>query len=212
MSSEILRYEDTVFNLIQEYLDANQIFKFDKVFNYVKNFFTKSSLDLNDEGIKKVLVNLIDDKRIAEGSKLIRNDVLENLKRKKIHDFIIKNPGAYLNKIVTHTNYPISVVTWHLEMLFKFSFIKKEKYDNRNIFYEVNLAPEQARIYYTVSKEKSIKIIRFLMNEKTGASKKEMSDGMKMHPYTLNKYLEVLVKINVVKSVKTGRKLLFFSN
>ena len=83
-STEFENEEEIVFNAVQDYLNDNKILEKNNLVNYIKSYFSKIAININEEGIVKNLESLIEKKRIVEGSKLTRNTVLQNEKRKNI--------------------------------------------------------------------------------------------------------------------------------
>ena len=64
--------------------------------------FSRTSININEEGIKSILETFMNKRLFVQGSKLNKEIVLENPNRKKIYQFINKNPGLYLNKLIKH--------------------------------------------------------------------------------------------------------------
>jgi predicted transcriptional regulator len=79
-----------------------------------------AKININNRGIEEHLKSLVDKNLIVEGSKLSGYNILNNSKRKKIHEYIANNPGTYFNKIVKDLLLSNHVVVWHLNMLLKF--------------------------------------------------------------------------------------------
>ncbi len=210
MMTNVLDYEDLVFNLVQEYLDKNRVFKMDKIVPYVQNSLSRNSIRLTIPGIKRIIVSLIEKNKIAEGSMLTKEDIMENPTRVKIYEYIAKNPGVYFNKIVNETEINIPVVAWHTNMLIKFDFVRKEKMENREIYYKSDLDIETVKKSYILSNDKSQKILFFLRENDSGLSKAQLADVLQMHPNTINKYLEDLENIKVINKLTESNKTLYF--
>ncbi len=210
MMTNVLEYEELVFNLVQEYLDKNRVFKMDKIVPYVQNSLSRNAIRLTVPSIKKIIVSLIEKNKIAEGSMLTKEDVLENPTRVKIYEYIVKNPGVYFNKIVKETEINIPVVAWHINMLIKFDFVKKEKIDNRDIYYKSDLDIETVKKAVILSSEKNQKILFFLKENDSGLSKTQLSDALQMHPNTISKCLEDLENIKVINNLTESNKTLYF--
>jgi predicted transcriptional regulator len=134
-STEFENEEEIVFNAVQDYLNENKIVEKNNLVNYIKSYFSKIAININEEGIVKNLESLIEKKRIVEGSKLTRNTVLQNEKRKKIYDCIVDNPGMYFSKILKNMNLSNHVVYWHVNILLKFNLIKTTEIQNRDIYF-----------------------------------------------------------------------------
>ena len=55
----ISEQEAIVLGVIQEYLDRNQILDMEKVISHIKYYISKKRLNLNDNGIRFIIKNLI---------------------------------------------------------------------------------------------------------------------------------------------------------
>ena len=124
--------EKTVLTVVQEYLNKNRDFNLGKVIPFINSRFKFSSVNISFNGIKENLRSLVKKNLIIEGSKLTRQDVLRNPNRNEIYYFIKKNLGVYFNIIANKLNIRKQSLKWHLEVLLKFKFIRKQK--NNQLF------------------------------------------------------------------------------
>ena len=127
IESVFLENEKFVFNVINDYLSGNRKFEFNKVIPYLSSRISRASINLNTRGIIEVLRSLADKNLIVEGSKFTKNRVLLTLKRRKMYEFILKNPGTYKYKIQKELNYGNHTIIWHINVLLEFGFIEKLK-------------------------------------------------------------------------------------
>ena len=204
--------EQIVLSVVQEYLDKNRQFNMEKILPFIISRFRLASINISKNGIEEILRSLIKKDLLVEGSKLSRDDILLNLKRLQIYNFILRNPGTYFNRIIKELNLSNHIVVWHLNMLMKFNYISKEVFDNHDIYFDSNLAFEEVKISYFTLKEKSKKIIDFLKVNNDGITKTRLSEALKMHPNTITKYLNNLLEHNIIKKEKMSNKTLYFLN
>ena len=127
--------EKKVFSIVREYLNENRYFQVDKIIPYMTSRLSKASVNINSAGIVTVLESLAKKHLIVEGSKLSRDDVLENNNRKKIYVLIKRKPGINFNKIASKLNMRYQVLEWHLKMLIKFKFIKIAEIGGKNVYF-----------------------------------------------------------------------------
>ncbi len=139
MPIDLSEEENIVLTVVQEYLDKNRQFDLEKIISFIISRFRLSAINININGLKEILKSLIKKNLIVEGSKLSHDDILLNLKRLKIYNYILKNPGVYFNRIVKDLNLSNHIVIWHLNMLMRFNFIKEVVLDNHKIYFETNL-------------------------------------------------------------------------
>ncbi len=212
MTENLLDMETMIFDVIKEYSNRNRPFQIEELIPYIQDKFSKASININNKGIREILVSLVEKKLVVEGSVLLKTDVLKNLQRRQIYHFIEENPGAIFNKILKSLKLSNYVVFWHVKILIKFEFIKTARIDNHDAFFNVTITPENFRFYYLKEKEISKQIINFLTENDIGVSKTKISLDLKMHINTVNKYLELLEEIKVITKETINNKDLYFLN
>lgn len=212
MPIELLEHENIILNIVQDYLNQNKYFNVQKILPFIESRLRKTSVDLNLRAIEEILRALVKKKLIDEGTKLSRMDILKNKTREEIYNFIQKNPGTYFNKIVRELNLNKPVVVWHINMLERFDFIKREDIEGHEIFFDSNLTTINKKFTYFTSKEKAKKIIEYLKINDYGITKTHLSADLGMHHNTTAKYLKILEEFNVIIKRKTVKKTLYFLN
>jgi predicted transcriptional regulator len=212
MAIKLTNKEKIVLNVVQEYLDKNRQFNMKKIQPFINSRFRMASIDISNYGIETILRSLVQKDLLVEGSKLTHEDILFNLKRADIYNFIRKYPGVYFNKIIKELKLSNHIVVWHLNMLLKFNFIKKGLFDKHEIYFDSNLEFENVKIIYITAREKSKKIIEYLKNNDIGVTKTHLSKKLGMHPNTIKKYLNFLEEFNVIFKEKLSKKTLYFLN
>ncbi len=212
MVLELVEEEKIILDIVHDYLNKNRQFTFEEILPYINSRIRLSSINISNEGVRKILISLTNKKLIVEGSKLIKGEILNNEKRKEIYEFIIKNPGTYFNKILHELNYGNHIVVWHLSMLLKFDFISKKILENHEIYFDATTEIEDISSTYFTTKEKSQKIISFMKKDNLGITKTNLSQKLKMHMNTLAKYLILLEKYDVIVKKKIDNKYLYFLN
>ena len=210
MVLELVEEEKIILDIVHDYLNKNRQFTFEEILPYINSRIRLSSINISNEGVRKILISLTNKKLIVEGSKLIKGEILNNEKRKEIYEFIIKNPGTYFNKILHELNYGNHIVVWHLSMLLKFDFISKKILENHEIYYDATTEIEDISSTYYTSKEKSQKIISFMKKDNLGITKTNLSQELNMHMNTLARYLSLLEKYEVIVKKKIDKKYLYF--
>ncbi|MFX1325193.1 MAG: hypothetical protein ACFE8N_09555 [Promethearchaeota archaeon] len=184
----------------------------EKILSFINARFRMGGIDINNRGIEEALKSLVNKNLIVEGSKLNSYEILSNEKRKAIYEFIVKNPGTYFNKIVKNLNISNHVVVWHLNMLLKFEYIRKETIEKHEIYFDVNFDLDKSERVYFASKEKSRLIIEHLKKNDTGITKTNISKDLKIHINTVAKYLNLLEKFDLLVKKEFSNKTLYFLN
>jgi predicted transcriptional regulator len=212
MPAEHLKHETLILTIVQEYLNQNKFFNMKKIVFFIESKLKTTPVDLNIRGIEEILRALVKKKLLVEGTRLSQPDILNNKVRKQIYQFVIKNPGAYYNKIVKGLKINKPVVVWHINMLSKFGFIRREKFENHDIFFDSRVDKESKKLSFYTSKDQSRKIIEYLKVNDHGITKTHLSTDLGMHHNTVSKYLEILEDFNIVVKKKNYKKTLYFIN
>ncbi len=203
--------EKLVYQMIQEYLNKNRYLNITNLIPYIKNRFTNAQININEEGIAKIISSLIERRLIVKRSKLVKEDILTHPNRIKLFNYIKENPGVYFYCLVKELNISNHVVKWHLDMLLMFNFISKIQVDNHDIYFDANLDPMDAIQRYYLSNEKCKMIIEHLKNNADGGiTKTGISEQLNMHLKTVTKYVKVLCKIGLIKKEEISYKTLYF--
>jgi predicted transcriptional regulator len=212
MEEFVTNNEQNVLETINEYLEKNRFFSVNDILPFISSRFAKSGININVNGIKTILKSLVEKNLIVEGSKLTRNEILSNFNRKKIYEYIQKNPGVHFYNIVSNLDLNIPVVEWHLNMLIKFMYINKEKFGNQEAYFNITIKPEDRRIIYLMSKDKCKQIINFLKVNQEGITKHQISEHLNMHSTTVVKYIDILDENGIVIKRSLPNKTLYFQN
>ncbi|MBN1803214.1 MAG: HTH domain-containing protein [Candidatus Lokiarchaeota archaeon] len=202
--------ERIVLQAVQEYLNKNRHLNIGKLVPFITSRFKLASVNINKDGIKINLKSLLQKNLIVEGSKLTHYEILENPKRKLIYDYIVGNPGAYLNKIVDDLGVSNHVAIWHLRTLMEFKFVKRKTINNHEVYFDARVDFEIAKARFLTLKKKSKEIIEFLLDNDLGSTKTQMSKELGMHSNTINKYISALEEIGLVVKKELGSKTLYF--
>ncbi|MBD3255700.1 MAG: hypothetical protein GF383_11455 [Candidatus Lokiarchaeota archaeon] len=209
---ELSENEQFVLDVIQEYLDKNRYFNESKIKPIVLSRVSKSSININKEGIKLILKSLVEKNFIVNGSKLVKEDILKNSNRKKIYSYILEHPGTYFNKVVEKFNLSNSVVEWHISMLSKFGFIRREKINSHEVYFSKEISKAKGKIIHLILREKCDQILKYLERNNNGHTKTYLCKELKMHPKTIKKYLKRLIDHNVLYSNTQKNRTLYFLN
>jgi len=210
MQETISKKEDIVLEVVQEYLDMNRVLDMENVVDFIKHRFSRKSININNKGIKKILKNLIENKYIIPGSKLIKYEILQNPNRREIYDVIKANPGIYFNKLLKRVKLANHVVAWHINILLKFECILKEKIDNHEVYYHPKISPAEAKRSHYLSKAKSREIIEYCKNtDYKPITKTHLSKALNTHYNTISKYVDILESLGVLVKIEMDNKTVY---
>ncbi|MBN1799944.1 MAG: right-handed parallel beta-helix repeat-containing protein [Candidatus Lokiarchaeota archaeon] len=197
---DVLVYEDYALELIQEYVEKHKHFDPITIVSYLNSRFSKASINVNVNGIKKVIRSLIKKNLIIEGSILTKDDILNNNNRKKIYKCVKDNPGIHFNKIIKKTKIARMVVRWHVNMLNKFQFVRLEQIGNQHAYFDNETKHQDTELMHFISREKSKNIIEYLKKNDEGCLLTELSKELGMHYNTIKKYVKKLEELDIISS------------
>ena len=207
LSDNILKEEQTVLDIIQEYLNKNRTFNKNEIIPFINAKIGKSHSNISYNGIYEILKSLVEKNIIVEGSKLIKYDVLSNINRKQIYKYIIKNPGCHFNKLVKTLNISIFSVEWHLNILIKFNLIRKEKIENFEAYFDSKMPFKNDEILMGV-------VYNPCTNEMFFAEKGKGSylNNKKLQVSKKNKLKDCIVGFSLSSNITGGKKSLSVLN
>ncbi|MBN1802222.1 MAG: hypothetical protein JW891_11990 [Candidatus Lokiarchaeota archaeon] len=210
MSNTLLETEKMVFDVVRNYLNEKKPFDIGKILPIICSQFTKLSVNMNKEGIERILYSLVKKKILVEGSTLMREDVLENEKRFALYRYICSNPGKYISQIENETNENHHVVVWHIKMLLRFNFLEKQKFDNHDLYYKFGIDFKLVKFAYL--RTKNDLLLSYLKKNDIGTSKTQLSRDLGMHLHTIDKNLKELMDYNIVIAENIDNTTLYFLN
>ncbi|MFQ5871211.1 MAG: winged helix-turn-helix transcriptional regulator [Candidatus Geothermarchaeales archaeon] len=125
--------------------------------------------------------------------------------RKRVHDFIVENPGTHLREIGRRLGMSMGHLRHHLDFLERSGLIvsKKERYYRR--YFAIEFKANGHELLSAVRQRNPRRIVLHLLNN-PGATHKEMMAELGFLPSTLSLYLNDLVRKGVVERVKRGKQ------
>lgn len=190
-----------VMDLIKEYLSKKTFFSIKDISNFINNR-VKMNPDINKNRIEVIIKSLIKKREIIPGTKLMKNNIIDNQTRKKIFNHIKRNPGININEIMKHQEIGSNQALWHLSALEKFQFIRSKKVGNRRIFFVFESNPEFDEIYYYMNMEIVLEIINFLKENKEALKITDIADSLNKNHNVIKKYLTILDDLKLLETEK----------
>jgi len=145
------------------------------------------------------------------GGKLEGIDILLNDKRRKIYEYICSNLGAYFREIMKKHNFSPGLTQYHLNTLEDHGYIYSIRIGKYKIYFSTSsrIEIDKARIHILLQNKNIKKIIK-LIDQNPGISITKLSEKTKLHRNTINYNLNKLVKLGVVKKLKSGRRVFLY--
>ncbi len=204
--SSVENVESIVLGLVKEYLTKKTFFSIIDIIDFI-SYRVKTS-DLNRNKIELIIKNLIKKRIIIPGTKLMKNNIIENPKRNEIYNYIKKNPSN-INEIMRALKIGSNQALWHLSCLEKFEFVRSKKLNNHRIFFKFDSNPKLDKFYHYMNKDIVLKIIKFMLKEDKPLKITEIANGMKKNHTTIKKYLNILENLKLVETGKEKNRILY---
>jgi predicted transcriptional regulator len=204
--SSLENVESIVLGLVKEYLTKKTFFSILDIIDFV-SYRVKTS-DLNRNKIELIIKNLIKKRIIIPGTKLMKNNIIENPRRNEIYNYIKKNPSN-INEIMRALKIGSNQALWHLSCLEKFEFVRSKKLNNHRVFFKFDSDPKLDKFYHYLNKNIVLKIIEFMLKEDKPLKITEIANGTKKNHTTIKKYINILENLKLVETEKEKNRTLF---
>ncbi len=130
--------------------------------------------------------------------------------RRRVLEYIRKNPGITFRKLADELNLGIGDLQYHLYKLEKEGEIFSRKMGGRRYLFPKDMEGEYQRLLIAISTETRRKIMLLLTSGEKSQS--ELAESLGLTQATVNHHMKELLKLNVVKSRKEGRKVIYELN
>ena len=199
------KLESVVLQIVKEFLEKKTFFSIEDIVVFVNNR-VKRNPNLNKNSIEIIIKSLIKKRVILPGTKLMKNNIIENPKRNEIFNFIKKNP-TNINQIMKVLNLGSNHALWHLSCLEKFQFVRSKKINNQRVFFRFDSNPKFDELYHYIRIKIVQNIILFMKNEKRALRITEIATGTKKNHNTIKKYLEILIDLKLINIEKDKNRI-----
>jgi len=197
-----LNEADTVIlELTKEYLSKKTFFSIKDIIDYINNR-VKMNPNINRNKIEIILKSLIKKKEIIPGTKLMKNNIIDNQTRKKIFNHIKRNPAVNINEVMKQLEIGSNQALWHLSALEKFQFIRSKKIGNRRVFFVMDSNPELDDIYYYLSVEIVQEILNLMNDAKESLKITDIANSLNKNHNVIKKYLNKLDYLKLLQIEK----------
>ena len=170
------------------------------------NFQLKNNQNFTKAKILRIVKDLIKKRVIIIGSKLVKDNILENPLRRNIYDYIVNNPASTIYDLRKEFNVGANQVIWHLNFLVKFEFVKTIMIEKHKVIFSFEAEPKYYKIFYYIANEKVKLILNTFKKNKYPLSALDITNTLSMHYNTVKKYLEKLLDIGIVKLSNEKKK------
>ena len=194
--------ESVVFSIVKEYLTKKTFFSINDIIEFVTNR-VRLNPNINRNKIELIIKSLIKKRVIIPGTRLMKNNIIENPTRNEIFNYINHKPSN-INDIMRTLKIGSNQALWHLSCLEKFQFVRSEKLNNHRIFFKFDSNPKFDKFHYYLNKDLVQIIITFMKEENKVFKITEIADGLKKNHSTVKKYLDILKNLKLIKIEKVN--------
>jgi predicted transcriptional regulator len=129
--------------------------------------------------------------------------LLENSRRRKIYDFIKKNPGFHFRELHRRLGIPLSSLEHHVNYMIRNNIISKQKDGGFTRYFAKELSNDEKKLISALRHERLHEITTIVLERKE-VKYQELMDFFGLPSSTLSYYLKYLVDYDVLKRDKIG--------
>ncbi|NHI92927.1 MAG: hypothetical protein EAX96_10535 [Candidatus Lokiarchaeota archaeon] len=180
--------------MIRLLYEKKRIFTFEEFYE-----ICSKKMALSDSEIFSGFHEIVGKKLVIEGSRLIRDEILNHKKRSKIFEYINKNPGFHFTHIISKMGIGPHAGRWHLKILEKFDFIKSRKFDRYKVYFNDNFPESREEMVFLLRKKNALEIFKIIVsNSEINAN--EIDKVLDLHYNTIQYYVKQLINSNLIES------------
>lgn len=139
--------------------------------------------------------------------------ILKLEKRRKIYNYILKNPGVHLSELSKKLDIPKTTLFYHLNYLKKHELVLVKTVDRFSRYYGISKVGEKnKKIFVILRQEIPCKIMLYLILHKEFPSQVEISKHLRKHPTTISYHLDKLMDVGLVRPIPMGNKIRYRVN
>ena len=144
--------------------------------------------------------------------RLSKEDVFNNENRQEIIKIILNNPGIHYNQILKESNLQSGQLQWHLNILFQYGVIKKEKFGRYLVFYPALYDETIKKNVNIFIKSPTTMKIYDIIKEEPGICSSTIAKMLKLQRNSVKYHIDKLLTEDYILSVQKGRKNHLYKN
>jgi predicted transcriptional regulator len=134
---------------------------------------------------------------------MFKEAVLANLRRKKIYNFVRKNPGFHLRELQRRLKIPLSSLEHHVDYMIRHNVLYKQR-DGRYVrYFAGEYTKEEKKLISALRHEKMREIVLIVL-EKKEVKFQDLRDYLDLPASTLSYFLKYLVDRCILRRKKIG--------
>nr|MDO8088361.1 hypothetical protein [Candidatus Sigynarchaeum springense]MDO8118311.1 hypothetical protein [Candidatus Sigynarchaeota archaeon] len=194
--------------LLEEYRNGHRII-LSRLYNRIKRV-----LKVDARKALKIIDMLVRTKQIRENMSIIKPIVLENDRRRRIHEIVVSSPGIFFNLLKSMLGSGSKVLNHHLRILLEFGLIHEAHLEGKRAFFSDSAFLEQKVFFLHLKMGQSRGIIDHLLKGETGRlTIQEIENSLGMKYSNANYHVKQLVMANIlIQDGATNPKFYSFSD
>lgn len=140
---------------------------------------------------------------LVEGKILLKQDILENDKRKKIYMYILQSPGAHERELRNEFNLGAYEARVHLDFLTQYKFIRRNDYKNKVVYFPIDF-PEDREKETLLFRNNTIKMLYERIKELRKVRLSELADDINTPYTTVQSQLKDLLEEGFISKIEEG--------
>lgn len=157
-----------ILRIAEELLRENKVIYLDMLFKICRRRLKMDSIKIHT-----TIQQLYKEKILVNGSKMTKKAVLHHNFREKLFNYVKMHPGKNFSmlkkeipiEIKSENNISSGFLTWHLNILVKFGFIKMVTLGNFNVYMEKELDANVGLLYFQFRKKITRDILWLIVKE-----------------------------------------------
>jgi predicted transcriptional regulator len=134
---------------------------------------------------------------------MFKEEILNNDRRRKIYNFVKKNPGNHLRSLQRILKMPLSSLEYHLDYMVRKRIIIREKDGRFTRYYVEKMKPENKNMLSVLRQKRFREIILIIMS-RYKVKFQDLLEMLEIPPSTLSFYLKHLLNYNIINREKIG--------
>jgi len=134
---------------------------------------------------------------------MFKDEILENKRRQRIYDVLVKQPGLYTREMQRLLGIPLTSLQHHLNYMVQKNIIIEEKDPHFSRYYCNPLDPREKKLLVILRQKRQREIVLMLLIDKK-AKYHSIVEALNLPNSTVSFYLKQLLDNDVVERTKIG--------
>ncbi|NVM31032.1 MAG: hypothetical protein HWN65_19480 [Candidatus Helarchaeota archaeon] len=195
--------EKAVLNIAEEMSKEVQKIKYGSLYYKAKRVLNYSKIEISN-AINKLYLK----KYIVVGSRLTKDQILQNQTRKRVYEYIVAHIGAHIREIRDNLSITPHILNWHLNMLENFNYTFRIKFLKYVTFFPSTFDRTAAVPFLALKNENSFRIFKKCL-ENPLVDFESLRAGLNLQPNVIFYHLNNLIKFDVIFAHKINQTVVY---